>query len=111
MPLNLKVEFGGGLELLFSNQRTHTLSIPETIPIDSKTQSATETVQFEESEAASLIRRMASLPERSPANVTFLLHWLKDNLLKEREELFMEGDTVWAAWFRNSKLYIEGCSS
>jgi len=27
-------------------------------------------------------------------NITFLVHWLRDNLLKERPELFIEGGTV-----------------
>ncbi|KIJ25296.1 hypothetical protein M422DRAFT_193641 [Sphaerobolus stellatus SS14] len=71
--LTLKVEFGGGLELLFSNQRVHNVTIPSTMLASSKDWEATS---------------------NDPANVTYLLHWLKDNLLKEREELFLEGDTV-----------------
>ena len=28
-PVSIKVEFGGGLELLFANERTHQVTIPE----------------------------------------------------------------------------------
>ena len=84
MSLNLKIEFGGGLELLFSNQRSHTVSIPA-IASNSNTHT--------ESASKSPQSVLGSLGQR-PADVTFLLHWLKDNLLKEREELFMEGSTV-----------------
>ena len=76
--LTLKIEFSGGLELLFSNQRFHNVSVPSTI---SKFIKNEEEISTDEAVM--------------PANVTFLLHWLKDNLLKEREELFLEGDTVY----------------
>ncbi|KAH8981935.1 ubiquitin-like modifier 1 [Lactarius hatsudake] len=66
--LRLKVEFGGGLELLFSNQRKHLVTVPPVAP------------QGNEGER--------------PADINFLIHWLKDNLLKERPELFIEGGTV-----------------
>lgn len=29
-----------------------------------------------------------------PTDITYLIHWMRDNLLKERAELFMEGGTV-----------------
>lgn len=64
--LQVKIEFGGGLELLFSNQRSHRVSIP------------------------------AQIPDKAKAtDVTFLLHYLRDNLLQDRPELFMENDTVY----------------
>jgi len=56
---SVRVEFGGGLELLFSNQKSHKVKIPT-----------------------------------KPSDVKCLIHWLRDNLLKEREELFLENDTV-----------------
>ncbi|KAJ6591129.1 ubiquitin-like modifier 1 [Mycena vulgaris] len=72
--ISLKVEFSGGLELLFSNQRSHKLSVPAIVP---KT--------YGESDP---------LSETKPADITFLIHYLRDNLLKERVELFMENSTV-----------------
>jgi len=77
MSLNLKVEFGGGLELLFSNQRMHNITVPSTFKRQQKDQDSSLSSQ-----------------EESPVSVTYLLHWLKDNVLKEREELFLEEDTV-----------------
>ena len=63
--ISVRVEFGGGLELLFSNQRSYKVEIP-TRTTDNK-----------------------------PSDAKYLIHWLRDNLLKEREELFVENDTVW----------------
>jgi ubiquitin related modifier 1 len=67
--LELKVEFGGGLELLFSNKRTHIVTIPSTVPEGDR--------------------------EGKPVDINFLIHWLKDHLLKERPELFVDSGTVY----------------
>ena len=61
---SVRVEFSGGLELLFSNQKSQTVEIP-------------------------------TMADDKPTNVNYLIHWLKDNLLKERGELFVDNDTVW----------------
>jgi len=60
----VRIEFGGGLELLFSNQKSHKVNIP-VITGDDK-----------------------------PTDVSYLILWLRDNLLKEREELFLDNKTV-----------------
>lgn len=75
--LNIKIEFGGGLELLFSNQRSHRVTIPSRVPTSSKPQDAEKS------------------SEDKPADITYLMYWLRDNLLKEREELFIENGTVY----------------
>ncbi|KZS96968.1 ubiquitin-like modifier 1 [Sistotremastrum niveocremeum HHB9708] len=64
--VSLKVEFSGGLELLFNNQRQIKLDLPA----------------------------QADASEGRPADVRYLIHWLKDNRLKERPELFVENGTV-----------------
>lgn len=74
--LNVKVEFGGGLELLFSNQRSHRVAIPAKVPLSSKPADAGKS------------------SEDKLADITYLMYWLRDNLLKEREELFIENGTV-----------------
>lgn len=64
--INLRVEFTGGLELLFSNQRKHNVCLP-------------------------------NLVSNEPADVTDLIHHLRDNLLTERREFFIDernNDTV-----------------
>ncbi|KAI0044006.1 ubiquitin related modifier 1 [Auriscalpium vulgare] len=68
--LNLKVEFGGGLELLFDKKRSHRVALPS--PPSSPPDAA----------------------KKTPADINFLIHWLKDNLLRERAELFIENGTV-----------------
>uniref|UniRef100_A0A023FU26 Ubiquitin-related modifier 1 homolog n=1 Tax=Amblyomma parvum TaxID=251391 RepID=A0A023FU26_AMBPA len=59
--IHLRVEFGGGAELLFGNQKKHDVAIP------SGTQKCT---------------------------VSDLIMWLKENLLKGKEELFVQEKTV-----------------
>ncbi|OAL00187.1 ubiquitin related modifier 1 [Phaeosphaeriaceae sp. SRC1lsM3a] len=68
MPDNgipIKIEFSGGLEILFGNQKKYTISLP--------TQDESGT----------------------PANVAFLVRHLCDKLMKDpRKELFVLDDTV-----------------
>jgi len=65
-PLKIQIEFGGGMELLFGNKRSHEVSVPA----------------------------RTSQPDGRATDVKFLIYWIRDNLLKERVELFMEGETV-----------------
>lgn len=73
VDLKLKVEFSGGLELLFSNTRSHLVNIPSTIPEGDR--------------------------GGQPVDINFLIHWLKSNLLRERAELFIEDGTLWVPYF------------
>lgn len=75
--IKLKVEFSGGLELLFSNQRSHRIEIPALVTSD-----ATPEVQS------------SGIARTKPADVTYLILYLRDHLLKERVELFVESRTV-----------------
>ncbi|PFH50854.1 hypothetical protein AMATHDRAFT_144027 [Amanita thiersii Skay4041] len=77
--VSLKVEFGGGMELLFSNQRSHKLTIPARVPLDNGTSGLPADTTDENSK---------------PADISYLIHHLKDHLLKERLELFYENGTV-----------------
>ncbi|KAJ3021811.1 Ubiquitin- modifier 1 [Thoreauomyces humboldtii] len=63
MVLTVKLEFSGGMELLFNNEKKKTVVLPDTFVAG----------------AATLLD---------------LLPWLRDNLLTERAELFMQGDSV-----------------
>ncbi|KAG6849389.1 Ubiquitin- modifier 1 [Arthromyces matolae] len=65
MTIPVKVEFSGGLELLFANQRLHSIDLPD---LDQSTLKA-PTLQY-------------------------LINYLRDNLLRERVELFVENETV-----------------
>jgi len=64
--ISLNVEFSGGLELLFSNERKHSVKVPR-------------------------------VNEGQPTDLAYLIHYLRDNLLKERAELFVEDGTVYVA--------------
>ncbi|TFL03908.1 ubiquitin-related modifier 1 [Pterulicium gracile] len=63
--IRLQIEFSGGLELLFSHTRKHTVNLPSTVPNSTR-----------------------------PADASYLILYLRDNLLKERPELFEEKGTV-----------------
>ncbi|KAA1471943.1 ubiquitin-related modifier 1 [Dentipellis sp. KUC8613] len=78
--INLKIEFGGGLELLFNNQRSHRVSIP------AHTSTAVSAAPGTDAgEGVEL--------KQKPADLNFLIHWLRDNLLTERAELFVDEGT------------------
>ena len=94
--LNIKIEFGGGLELLFSNQRSHRISLP-----------AHHRLAVASSRTTSLGDLGDSDTEAQPANMDFLIQWLKENLLKERAELFVENDTVCVVSSDRSQNFME----
>ncbi|KAJ3159454.1 Ubiquitin- modifier 1 [Geranomyces michiganensis] len=63
MPLAITLEFSGGMELLFNNEKRKQITLPDSL---------------------------------TPGTATLgnLLPWVRDNLLTERAELFMQEDTV-----------------
>ena len=72
--ISLKIEFGGGLELLFSNKRSHLVTLPAVIPKYNSTDSTNPIVE--------------------PPNLAYLLRHLRDHMLTDRVELFMLKETV-----------------
>ena len=62
MPLTVHIEFSGGAELLFNNNKKHDVRLPDN--------------------------------QLQPWTLKSLIKWVQDNLLKERPELFVLGDTV-----------------
>ncbi|KAF8186412.1 hypothetical protein BJ912DRAFT_852259, partial [Pholiota molesta] len=87
--LALKIEFGGGLELLFGGQRTHRITLPALVPADNSTPlpllSFTYTIWSPDAR---------EVKGTKAADVEYLIHWMRDRMLTERPELFMEGATV-----------------
>ncbi|CAD6580048.1 MAG: Ubiquitin- modifier 1 [Tremellales sp. Tagirdzhanova-0007] len=65
--LEIRIEFGGGLHLLFSSNPKHTIRVPRLVP--------------------------GTTPPKQ-IDMRFLIRWLKGNLLSEREEMFGDGDGV-----------------
>ncbi|EJU01329.1 ubiquitin-related modifier 1, partial [Dacryopinax primogenitus] len=59
----------GGVEVLFSNKRNQVTTLPAIAPSS------------------------GTHPER-PADLRYLIRWMSDNLLTDRKELFMDGETV-----------------
>lgn len=56
----------GGMELLFNNERQHTLKIPAHSPAD----------------------------PHQPAKLRDLIFYIRDNMMTEKKELFVDKDTV-----------------
>ncbi|ERL86354.1 ubiquitin-related modifier 1 [Dendroctonus ponderosae] len=59
--MDIKLEFGGGAELLFDNQKQYKITLEN---------------------------------KKTPWLIGDLLFWIKDNLLKDRPELFLQNDSV-----------------
>ena len=68
------------MELLFSNQKSHKIDIPAKVTEGGK---------------------------EKPVDVQYLIFWLRDNLLKEREELFIENGTVYVVSWIQCTSFIE----
>ncbi len=75
--ISLKIEFSGGLELLFANERSHRITLPALVPAAQGQSPADD----------------GDAPKK-PVDLEYLVFWLRDNLLKERVELFIENGTV-----------------
>lgn len=85
--VSLKIEFGGGLELLFSNQRSHRIILPAQVPSGNPASS--------KAAASPSDAEVESAADGRPVDIAYLIFWLRDNLLKERAELFAENESVW----------------
>ncbi|KAF9485684.1 ubiquitin related modifier 1 [Pholiota conissans] len=125
--ISLKIEFGGGLELLFGGARSHQVRIPAFVPLNNSTASAspaviasfsstTETPTSPTTLAASTTPTSPTTPitpatlvdtisgsrlkdhdgdkRTKAADVEYLIHYMRDWMLTERPELFMEAGTV-----------------
>ncbi|KAH8112262.1 ubiquitin-like modifier 1 [Phellopilus nigrolimitatus] len=80
----LKIEFSGGLELLFSKQRSHRISVPSRVPVNYPGAS----------NESSLVTDTVSEDAMKPVDIAYLIFYLRDNLLEDRVELFMENGTI-----------------
>ncbi|KZT60006.1 ubiquitin-related modifier 1 [Calocera cornea HHB12733] len=67
--IKIKLTFGGGVEVLFSNKRNQTIALPAQTPAS------------------------GTQPSR-PADLRYLILWMSKNLLTDRKELFLDGETV-----------------
>ncbi|GAA5891401.1 hypothetical protein JCM6882_004683 [Rhodosporidiobolus microsporus] len=87
--LNITVQFSGGMELLFSNQPEHALTLPAFyVP------SATTSTSTAPPERPAPVEETAEGAKRT--DVRFLVWWLREYLLQDRErpELFSTGESV-----------------
>jgi ubiquitin related modifier 1 len=95
--LALKIEFGGGLELLFGGQRTHRITLPALVPADNSTPSPSPSHTQSGAQVGGVTANATDAREgtaEKAADVEYLIHWMRDRMLTERPELFMEGATV-----------------
>ncbi|KAK4058274.1 Ubiquitin- modifier 1 [Microbotryomycetes sp. JL221] len=82
--VDLTIEFGGGMELLFDNQHVHKVKVPRFYD------PATLTTNVKSSPTA------PTPAQGQPTDIRFLIWWLREYLLadKDRPELFSQGETI-----------------
>ncbi|XP_046976107.1 ubiquitin-related modifier 1 [Vanessa cardui] len=68
-PLKIQIQFGGGAELLFDKIKKREVELPA-------------------------LKKYNQDCQHEKWMIKDLLVWIKDNLLKERPELFLQGDSV-----------------
>jgi ubiquitin related modifier 1 len=82
MSISLRIQFSGGLEYLFDHEPSHplkmNLTIPESVPIDN----------------SSHVIQLSPGAKTKPADISYLIHYIRDHHLKERAELFVDNGTV-----------------
>lgn len=88
--MTIKLVFSGGLELLFGNERNQSVLIPSFVPSDNSTHSSPSS----SSSTPSSYSDTPSTGETKAADLEYLIYHLRDHLLKERPELFMENGTI-----------------
>ncbi|KAG1732145.1 hypothetical protein EDB19DRAFT_1640421 [Suillus lakei] len=88
--MTIKLVFSGGLELLFGNERNQSVLIPPFVPSDNSTRSTPSS----SSSTPSSYDDTPSTGETKAADLEYLIYHLRDHLLKERPELFMENGTI-----------------
>ncbi|KAG2051916.1 ubiquitin related modifier 1 [Suillus hirtellus] len=88
--MTIKLVFSGGLELLFGNERNQSVLIPSFVPSDNSTHSSPSS----SSSTSSSYNDTPSTGETKAADLEYLIYHLRDHLLKERPELFMENGTI-----------------
>ncbi|XP_040357528.1 ubiquitin-related modifier 1 isoform X1 [Ixodes scapularis] len=81
------VEFGGGAELLFGNQKKHDVTL-------SKSSEKCNGSNLESHQCCSSLPCVGRLLLFFPGTLKQLIYWLKTNLLKGREEFFVQGDSI-----------------
>ncbi|KAG2121272.1 hypothetical protein DEU56DRAFT_746811 [Suillus clintonianus] len=90
--ITIKLVFSGGLELLFGNERDQSVLIPQIVPSDNSTRStpsSTSSTPSSNNDTPSI-----DTGETKAADLEYLIYHLRDHLLKERPELFMENGTI-----------------
>ncbi|KLO15503.1 ubiquitin-like modifier 1 [Schizopora paradoxa] len=87
--LKINVDFGGGLEILFDNKRSHVVSLPLRVAPSSSDTNPTDPISSSTTESA-------TADETRPTDVSALIDHLKDNVLSDRKRagLFAENGTV-----------------
>ena len=104
--ITFKVEFGGGLELLFGNERVHSISLPSLVSSDNPV----SPLSFSPTPKSHIL---AKTPDVAPSShqekpnglnsnqgegqmkkldIQYLMFYLRDRVLRERPELFMDRD-------------------
>jgi len=91
--ISINIVFSGGLELLFGNKRNHSISIPNFVPSDNSTRSTPSSSSSSTPPSDNDVPSTGA-GDTKAADLEYLIYHLRDHLLKERPELFMENGTI-----------------
>ncbi|OJA20336.1 hypothetical protein AZE42_10292 [Rhizopogon vesiculosus] len=91
--ISINIVFSGGLELLFGNERNHSVSIPNFVPSDNSTCSTPSSSSSSTPPSDNVVSSTGA-GDTKAADLEYLIYHLRDHLLKERPELFMENGTI-----------------
>ncbi|KAK0075673.1 hypothetical protein PV325_004837, partial [Microctonus aethiopoides] len=97
--LAVTVEFGGGAELLFDKKKRYEVKLQGGEKFNMKCEHNLENNLYQsevsEIEMVSCFESCSSVNSaRNKGTLQKLLFWIRDNLLRERRELFLQNDTV-----------------
>lgn len=105
--ITFKVEFGGGLELLFGNERAYSISLPSLVPSDnsialpfssstpkSRTLTKSDDAPSSYQETAEGLNLSQGVGKTKRLDIQYLMFHLRARVLRERPELFMDGDNL-----------------
>ena len=73
ITISLDIEFGGGLDLLFSKERRHIIEVPLRVPVDNSTDGT-----------------IFPGKDMKDVDLTYLIYYLRYQVLKEKPDLFFE---------------------
>ncbi|CAO1631806.1 unnamed protein product [Sympodiomycopsis kandeliae] len=92
--LNIKLAFGGGTELLLAPPRSkkQTIQIPKVIPLSQHAAINEPSITSPEAQTTKSTLAATDTSAGKPSDMRYLVKFIRENLIVEREELFVDAD-------------------